>query len=307
MSFRHAQAMSGITACPQCQTRFRVTDEQLQARHGDVRCGRCQHIFNARERLQEETPAGDKPLETELPAREEPESLPAAEVHISAEPASASTAEPAPAGENIPAAIISAPEPEPEPQPEIRVIRVQPPPEKIQPKVSPERPKYAPPPKPKRAWPWIVASLFLLLSLTLQGGYFFRDMIAASYPPLRPVLEQSCAYLQCRVSLPRNAELLGIETSELNADPGRASIVVLTSVLRNRAPHTQAYPALELTLTNARDEMVARRVFLPGEYLRRGTAIEQGIPARGDVAVKLLMDLSDLKAEGYRLYLFYPS
>lgn len=309
MSLRHTQAMTGITVCPQCQTRFRVTEEQLQARHGDVRCGRCHHIFNARESLQEETPAGGKPLETELPAREEQESLPAAEVLIPAEPVPASAAEPAPAGENIPAEIISAPEPEPEPeaQPEVRVIRVQPPPEKPQAKVSPERPKYAPPPKPKRTWPWVVASLFLLLSLTLQGGYFFRDMIAASYPPLRPVLEQSCAYLECRVSLPRNAELLGIETSELNADPSRASIVVLTSVLRNRAPHAQAYPVLELTLTNARDEMVARRVFLPGEYLRRGATVEQGIPARGDVAVKLLMDLGDLKAEGYRLYLFYPS
>ncbi len=310
MSFRHTQAMSGITACPQCQTRFRVTDEQLQARHGDVRCGRCHHIFNAREALQEEMPAHEASREADTPAQE---LSPPIETPVQAEtaPVIEKPAETPPPAENPPVEIIPEPEPEPEPapgpQPEIRVIRVQPPPEKIQPKVSPDRPKYAPPPKPKRAWPWAAASLFLLLALALQGGYFFRDMIAASYPPLRPVLEQSCAYLECRVSLPRNAELLGIETSELNADPSRASIVVLTSVLRNRAPHVQAYPALELTLTNARDEMVARRVFLPGEYLRRGTALEQGIPARGDVAVKLLMDLGDLKAEGYRLYLFYPS
>lgn len=305
--------MSGITACPQCQTRFRVTDEQLQARHGDVRCGRCHHIFNAREALLEETPIHEPPRETGTPDRG---IAPQAETSASEETAPLTehpVEEIATPEESPPAAVTPAPEPTPEPapapepQPEIRVIRVQPPPEKIQPKVSPDRPKYAPPPKPKRAWPWVAASLFLLLTLALQGGYFFRDMIAASYPPLRPVLEQSCAYFECRVSLPRNAELLGIETSELNADPSRASIVVLTSVLRNRAPHVQAYPVLELTLTNARDEMVARRVFLPGEYLRRGTALEQGIPARGDVAVKLLMDLGDLKAEGYRLYLFYPS
>lgn len=39
--------MSGITACPRCRTRFRVTSQQLAAQGGKVRCGRCQEVFNA--------------------------------------------------------------------------------------------------------------------------------------------------------------------------------------------------------------------------------------------------------------------
>ncbi|MDP2785391.1 MAG: DUF3426 domain-containing protein, partial [Sulfurimicrobium sp.] len=137
--------------------------------------------------------------------------------------------------------------------------------------------------------------------------------IAANYSPIRPLLEGACAHLQCNIRLLQNPDLLSIESSELHADPARANIVVLTSTLRNRAAHIQGYPTLELTLTNTKDEMVARRLFLPREYVRPGESVKQvsniaqGIPAKGDVAIKLLMDLGDLKAEGYRLYLFYPS
>ena len=35
-----------ITECPNCQTRFRVTPEELAIRHGLVRCGRCATVFN---------------------------------------------------------------------------------------------------------------------------------------------------------------------------------------------------------------------------------------------------------------------
>jgi len=35
------------TQCPNCQTRFRVTDEQLGIAKGKVRCGNCMNIFNA--------------------------------------------------------------------------------------------------------------------------------------------------------------------------------------------------------------------------------------------------------------------
>lgn len=335
--------MTRITACPQCQTRFRVTAEQLEARNGNVRCGRCSHVFNAYDTLAEEEPAPAEVSQRQFPPppefqaieekdsrvgenipEENPESPPAAPMEGAAEEnISAAQAEVLPEEllippqDEAPPEILdvaesftppeTAQEPEPEARPEVRVVRIQPPPQKIEPKVSPERPKYGPPPKPRRAWPWVLASLPLLAGLAGQGIYYFRDAIAANYPPTRPLLEQACSYLQCRIDLPRNPDLLGIESSELHADPARANIVVLTSVLRNRASHVQAYPALELTLTNAKDEMVARRVLSPKEYVRQTASIAQGIPARGDVAVKLLMDLGDLKAEGYRLYLFYPS
>jgi predicted Zn finger-like uncharacterized protein len=43
--------MTHTTQCPSCQTRFRVTDDQLNVAGGLVRCGRCSHVFNAMEAL----------------------------------------------------------------------------------------------------------------------------------------------------------------------------------------------------------------------------------------------------------------
>lgn len=386
--------MSRVTACPECQTRFRVTETQLQMRSGKVRCGRCSHIFNALEYLVEEAefpavetashsvphnvpspsaaipvaaPAAqeaepsrqdsmaealaeqtfeheppqseavahlDEPLfdleittpdspaenddllfDLEIPAPETPFDAEARELKVRAAqaiPAAAEQASPTPQTDEAASVVAHATSDarmlaEAENRSETRVVRIQPPPVAIQPKVSPDRPKYAPPPKPRRAWPWALANLLLLIGLCSQGIYLFRSAIAAHYPPTRPLLEEACVMLTCKVDLPRNSDLISIESSELHADPARANIVVLTSILRNRAPHVQAYPMLELTLTNTEDEMVARMLLPPKDYLKASTAISQGIAANGEVAVKLLMDLGGIKAEGYRLYLFYPS
>lgn len=52
-----------LTRCPHCDTRFRVTDEQLAIATGKVRCGNCMEVFNARENRHEdvsESVAGTK-------------------------------------------------------------------------------------------------------------------------------------------------------------------------------------------------------------------------------------------------------
>ena len=43
-----------LARCPACATTFRVRPEQLRARQGRVRCGHCQHAFNALETLVDE-------------------------------------------------------------------------------------------------------------------------------------------------------------------------------------------------------------------------------------------------------------
>jgi len=72
------------TRCPACGTAFRITAEQLKIRQGQVRCGRCQQIFNALETLVDRpVEAVADPLETggaQVPATaaDAPDQLPAA-------------------------------------------------------------------------------------------------------------------------------------------------------------------------------------------------------------------------------------
>ncbi|MBM5574960.1 MJ0042-type zinc finger domain-containing protein [Deefgea sp. CFH1-16] len=44
--------MNQITCCPNCSTAFRVTDQQLSAHQGKVRCGRCAFVFHAPDFMQ---------------------------------------------------------------------------------------------------------------------------------------------------------------------------------------------------------------------------------------------------------------
>lgn len=61
------------TQCPNCQTRFRVTDEQLGIAKGKVRCGNCMNVFNAIEH--QVIPGGGEKTRTP-PAPEKPADTP---------------------------------------------------------------------------------------------------------------------------------------------------------------------------------------------------------------------------------------
>lgn len=67
---------STLTRCPHCQTRFRVTEKQLGAAGGKVRCGQCRQVFNALDNAESEAPEPE-PVQTEQQEqteREEPSS-----------------------------------------------------------------------------------------------------------------------------------------------------------------------------------------------------------------------------------------
>ena len=97
--------MSATTQCPTCNTRFKITQAQLDAREGMVRCGRCQAVFDARPYLQgdmnppaaREIPPAHKPAE---PVFQAPEAAPPEPVII---PPAMEAPAPEPAIETVPA------------------------------------------------------------------------------------------------------------------------------------------------------------------------------------------------------------
>jgi predicted Zn finger-like uncharacterized protein len=150
------------------------------------------------------------------------------------------------------------------------------------------------------------ALVVLVVLLAAQLAYIFRDRLAASWPASRPVLERMCALTGCTVAWPKRPDLLAIEASDLQADPARANVIVLTATLRNRGSIGVARPALELTLTNAQDQMIARRIFLPRDYLPGAADASSAMSPLTEVDVRLTLDTADLRPAGYRLFLFYP-
>ena len=163
-------------------------------------------------------------------------------------------------------------------------------------------------PPPRRSWSLAFGVVLLLLGLAAQATFYFRVEIAARIPETRPYLVAACATLKCDVKLPRSPKQMAIESSDLQADGRRENLIVLNAVLRNQAQFAQAFPALELTLTDERDEALARRVLMPADYFA-GVPAEQvahGIGAGADAPLRIYFDTGGLRAIGYRMYLFFP-
>jgi predicted Zn finger-like uncharacterized protein len=152
-----------------------------------------------------------------------------------------------------------------------------------------------------------IFSLLLLIILISQATYFFRIDLAARYPNIKPVLIAYCHLLRCEVSLPQQAESMTIEASDLEAVPEHDEQIILNALLRNRAPYAQTFPYLELTLNDNQDKPLARRIFHPEHYLPRTENEQAGLLGNHEVAIKLPLNIHDLKATGYRLVLFYPN
>jgi len=79
----------------------------------------------------------------------------------------------------------------------------------------------------------------------------------------------------------------------------------LTATVRNRSTVTQDYPLMELTLTDASNKPAARKVFSAGDYLDPGVDRRGGIGASQELFIRLYLDTGNVKATGYRLYLFF--
>jgi predicted Zn finger-like uncharacterized protein len=253
------------TRCPHCETVFRVTTQQLQVSSGQVRCGLCTNVFDAFTTLSSQPLA--RTVTTYTP--------PKVSVTTTMSPAAPVQSQPKRAAE-----------------PEVLTL--------------PDELFGSATTSAGHRWPWLAGSLLLLIILAAQAAWFFPSEIATRIPEMRPLLAQFCAWSQCNVQLPRLPEQLFIEASDLQMlDPAHPSEVLLTATIRNRAPTSQDFPMLELTLTDASNQTAARKVFSAADYLDSGVDVRRGIAANQEISIRVYLDTGNLKATGYRLYLFF--
>ena len=266
--------MSLVTRCPACATTFRVLPAQLAARGGRVRCGQCSVVFDGVSNMLDDDdiaalPVAPSPQASLLESRTE------------TEPGTPVEGPPAPP-------MIDAAEPAPESSPETA-------PAFLAPVQS----------QPARRAAWAIFATLAACGLALQAALAFRSEVAVLLPAARPQIEAACGVLGCDVRLPRRADLMSIESSDLQADTQRQGVIVLNALLRNRAPFAQEYPDLELTLTDQGDQPLVRRVLRPDDYLQDKRAAI-GLGGGSEESVRVRIEAGGLLATGYQLFLFYP-
>ena len=263
--------MKMITTCPACGTSFRVHRDQIDARGGQVRCGHCSVVFDANIYLEVEAEhSPPMPIESIPPPDELDEAAP--EAASAEEETLTETVE-----EN-----------------ETTLL------EELGFKGSSR-------PRSRLATTlWSLAVLVSGLLLIGQLAFYFRSELAVRLPQLQPLLHAACDALGCVVALPQQAELISIEADDMQVDRSQANLLTLSAVLRNRADFDQAYPAIELTLTDEAQTTVSRRLLRPVEYLSEPLRHSHAFAANSEIALKLYIQTGDLNATGYRMWVLYP-
>jgi predicted Zn finger-like uncharacterized protein len=283
-----------ITTCSHCQARFRVTPQQLNAKQGQVRCGRCHKVFSGFGAL-ERFPDDDTGARL-LAAREAEERAQAgaaaatADLHGTIE----SVDDPLPASIDL--------DPTAPPPREARDAHASRPMRRL----GPELVLPAPEPRPPPSRLWALGAVVLGAALAAMLVHAYRGPLAQHYPALRPGLEAACGHLGCSVPWSREHALLKLEESEMLEVPGRPGEIALGARIRNLAPVSQEYPHLELTLTDLTGQAAARRVLRPTDYLGRPLASGEVLAPGVEVALQLRLATPNIKPTGYELLLFYP-
>jgi predicted Zn finger-like uncharacterized protein len=333
--------MSLATRCSTCGTVFRVVQDQLKVSEGWVRCGRCSEVFNALEGLFDLDrdpppeawaptvpdpgnfgPAGDSLIaafsddptdaatdpalvdridqhlfgtrRTDIHRKPlahvaERDQLEFADARLDSEPVSES---PLAQPEFNDYLSVSAPAPL-----ESELAEPAHPPQFLQ--------------RAERAARWrrpgvrialgLVAWL-LLSGLGVQVAHHQRDLLAARWPDLRPLLEPWCEQLGCRIETVRRIEDIVVESTALTRVVGPADTFRLAVALRNRSALPLALPSIDLSLTDGNGQLVARRALGPVDFRAASAPMAPG----GETALQLTLSADSPRVTGYTVEIFYP-
>ncbi len=271
------------TRCPECQTAFLITEQQLNAAGGKARCGKCGSVFDARAALIAD-PDANTSRRTESDSME-PVAVAATEAPTETpieaqmpESDSDTNARPQPAAEPIPAVLLEDFE-----QFHERGAR-------------------------RHGWAWGIAIIVLALCLALQYAYFKRAQLVTRFPQSRPWLADMCGILSaaipCDVPYARNLAELRMLSSEVSEHPDVRGALLIQATFVNIAKFTQPFPILEVKLSDLRGQTVALRRFRPAEYLRGNINTEQGMVPRTPVTalIEVTRPFVDVNSYSFAFY-----
>lgn len=291
--------MSLITRCPACETLFKVVPDQLRISEGWVRCGQCDAVFDASLHLQA------MPVEQEQSSAALDDQAQVANFEVTTLVSESQQK----VDLDLEISLDDGTQAEAKPSIDIDVDSATPPGTPAETEfggVSFLRNQHGGSfwRKPLVRVALCLISLGLLLGLLAQIVIQERNQIAAREPNLKPWLLQLCEPLQCTLSPWRKIESIVIESSSLTKIQENSYRVNFT--LKNTATMPLAVPSIELTLTDAQDQPVVRRVFKPVEWGVTFDTFTAGFEWPASVAFSVQTGPLADRVAGYRLLAFYP-
>jgi predicted Zn finger-like uncharacterized protein len=282
-----------FTRCPECETTFRITEEALQKAAGQVRCGRCTHIFNAYQELREAT-ATDAPGEDKAPAaaaKEQGAGIPLHEEIVLETVTSASAGVAQSAEEDVETAITSN---------QFRAL------DELSSDSGDDSPEWLREselrsrPMDRRLWVGAAVVGGLLLSAQLIGH--FQSRLVAQ-PLVGPLLQKSFALFGAEIEPIWNVDQYDLLDWVAVAEPsatGQGNLIIRSRV-QNKGPAAQPRPYIYLKLIDRWEDTLGSRIFAPEEYLPQGASGPELLTAGMTYSAELILVDPGPDAYGFEL------
>ncbi|MDB4583307.1 zinc-ribbon domain-containing protein [Draconibacterium sp.] len=236
------------TTCDQCNSRFRLTEDQLRQAYGKVRCSQCGAVFNAM--------LGLKNFAGELPADYDQEYLPdmdlQAQSHADSDAKSADSADA-----------------------EIRQRESQ--------TLSLHEAMYG---SERRSFfslaplSWFIGIL-LLSALGIAQAIFYQRYQLIEDPRFQQQVITLCGLLPCAEREFTSLEQIRLLERNVFTHPIASNALMVTGSFINQAPFAQRMPDLLISLFDMKGKLIANRRFRPNEYLlqdRNRNVVESQLP-----------------------------
>jgi predicted Zn finger-like uncharacterized protein len=237
------------TQCPECLTIYKISADVVGAGHGSARCGHCAATFDVLRTLVDALPS------------ESIDQLPLHRIEELAPQLS------------VPALRPQGPQQSLLFDPDARMRR---PPSQPRPATPAFARRTGAAYRSARSWPWLLGSTALALSLLAQIGYAKRAPLLQN-AQLRPWFDMACASLGCRLPPRHDAARLTLLSRDIRPHPSVPNALIISASLRNDAAFTQAFPDVEIDLSDLDENRIAMRRFHPQEYLGDARTIGAGM------------------------------
>lgn len=135
---------------------------------------------------------------------------------------------------------------------------------------------------------WSAGIALMVLLFIGQFSYFERADLAR-HAALRPWLEFVCGLAGCDIPLMRDRDSIRFVARHVADHPRAPDALLVTLTLVNDAAFPQPFPRLQLSFYDLDNQLIAQRVFEPGEYLPPGIDEPQGMKPGAPVTATLAL------------------
>lgn len=149
---------------------------------------------------------------------------------------------------------------------------------------------------------WTLCSLVALAGMLGQYLWFERASLA-NQPALAPFYQIACERIRC--DLNPSQGLASLKPDQVVVRPHQQfnDLISLAIRIRNDAAFAQPYPAIEVSFSDLKGNLVSRRTFQPQQYLGGDAIGSPRLPAGLDIEVNLPLTAPGEQAVSYEIRL----